>query len=72
MNFEFMRSLRLSYLLCSVIQSWLLFILFRIVFYYTFSDSVFNVGSFDLARAFWVGIRFDLRLSFIISLPLNI
>ena len=69
MNFEFMSSRRLSYLLGSVILSWLLFILFRIVFYYTFSDASFNVGSFDLARAFWVGIRFDLRLSILISLP---
>ncbi|HBN45081.1 MAG TPA: sulfatase, partial [Candidatus Marinimicrobia bacterium] len=70
MNFSFMRSRRLRYLLGAVSLSWLFFILFRIVFFYTFNDPVADVSASDLTRAFWMGVRFDLRLAILISLPL--
>ena len=65
-----MRSRRLRYLLGAVSLSWLFFILFRIVFFYTFNDPVADVSASDLTRAFWMGVRFDLRLAILISLPL--
>ena len=72
MNFTFIRSRRLRYLLGTVTLSWILFILFRIIFYFTFNDLDTNIVSPNLSRAFWIGIRFDLRLSIVISLPLMV
>ncbi len=50
--------------------SWLLFVLFRIIFFYTFSSTTVAVNPADITRAFWMGVRFDLRLAILISLPL--
>ena len=72
MSFTFIRSRRLHYLLGTVTLSWILFILFRIIFYFTFNDLDTNIVSPNLSRAFWIGIRFDLRLSIVISLPLMV
>jgi len=72
MNLSFPRSRRLQYLFGTVVWTWFLFILFRIVFFFTFSNSAGDVSSSDINRAFWMGIRFDLRLSILISLPLLI
>ncbi|HIA23666.1 MAG TPA: hypothetical protein EYN76_04595, partial [Candidatus Marinimicrobia bacterium] len=72
MNLSFMRSRRLRYLLGVVGLTWLLFVLFRIVFFYIFKNTVADVSSADITRAFWMGVRFDLRLSILISLPLLI
>jgi len=67
-----MRSRRLRYLLGVVGLTWLLFVLFRIVFFYIFKNTAADVSSADITRAFWMGVRFDLRLSILISLPLLI
>ncbi len=72
MNLSFLRSRRLRYLLGVVGLSWILFTLFRIVFYYTFSNTTSDVSFVDITHAFWMGVRFDLRLSILISLPLLI
>ena len=72
MNLSFMRSRRLRYLLGVVGLTWLLFVLFRIVFFYIFKNTAADVSSADITRAFWMGVRFDLRLSILISLPLLI
>jgi phosphoglycerol transferase MdoB-like AlkP superfamily enzyme len=42
------------------------------VFFYTFSNTTSDVSFTDITRAFWMGVRFDLRLSILISLPLLI
>ena len=72
MNLSFLRSRRLCYLLGVAGLSWLLFILFRIIFFYSFSSTAFTDSVVDITRAFWMGVRFDLRLSILISLPLMI
>ena len=66
----FLRSRRLRYLFGTVALSWVLFILFRVVFYYLYNEPSTNISSHDLKKAFWMGIRFDLRLSILVTLPL--
>ena len=67
-----MRSRRLRYLLGAVGLTWFLFVLFRILFFYIFKNTAADASSADITRAFWMGVRFDLRLSILISLPLLI
>ncbi len=71
MNLSFIRSRRLRYLLGLTGLSWGLFVFFRIIFYFAFSSTV-DVTQSEIIRAFWMGVRFDLRLSILFSLPLLI
>ncbi len=66
----FLRSRRLRYLFGTVILSWILFILFRVLFYCVFNEPSTDFSSHDLKRAFWMGVRFDLRLSILLTFPL--
>jgi len=52
--------------------TWSLFILFRIAFFFIFSNIAEHVEPIDLIRAFWMGVRFDLRLAILFSFPMLI
>ena len=59
-------SRRLKYLIGTIALSWLLFILLRFAFFFIFYESS---SSIDIIKSFWIGIRFDLRLSILTGLP---
>lgn len=66
----FFRSRRLRYILGTILLSWMLFILFRFVFYFVFMEPSPEFNSKDILRAWWLGMRFDLRLAVLWVLPL--
>ncbi len=72
MPLKFMYSRRLKYLLGTLIISWVLFILLRIVFYLLFNDPAAETSENEIKRAFWMGARFDLRLSILLTFPILI
>ena len=67
-----MHSRRLKYLLGTLIISWVLFIVLRIVFYLLFNDPAAETSENEIKRAFWMGARFDLRLSILLTFPILI
>ena len=46
------------------------FFIFRIGFYFAFSEAEHSLFSFDSLKAFWLGSRFDLRVSIFLITPL--
>ena len=59
-------SRRLKYLFGIIILSWSLFIFLRFSFFFLFYEPTSLV---DVLKSFWIGARFDLRLSILLSLP---
>ena len=59
-------SRRLKYLFGITILSWSLFIVLRISFLFLFYEPS---SLTDILKSFWIGTRFDLRLSILLSLP---
>ena len=59
-------SRRLKYLFGTIALSWVLFFLLRVAFFLIFYESSSLI---DILKSFWVGLRFDLRLSILIALP---
>jgi len=49
-----------------------LFLLLRLAFYFIFKDDLTPYTQTDLLQAAWMGVRFDLRLAFIIMLPVAV
>ena len=67
----FYLSRRIKFIFFSTLSFFALFLVFRILFIAIFSNQM--VGDFsDLAWAFWVGIRFDLRLASLIIFPITL
>ena len=48
------------------------FIVLRIVFYFLFNDPAAETSENEIKRAFWMGARFDLRLSILLTFPILI
>ena len=61
----------IKYIFSSVFLLWLFIITFRIIFYFLFAD-LENVTTTEIKRAFFLGIRFDLKLAVITFFPLSI
>ena len=59
-------SRRLKYLFGTIALSWVLFFLLRVAFFRIFYESSSLI---DILKSFWVGLRFDLRLSILTALP---
>ena len=59
-------SRRLKYIFSVVALSWTLFFFLRIVFFLIFFE---EASTLNILQSFWVGIRFDLRLAVLISIP---
>ena len=59
-------SRRLKYLFGITILSWSLFIVLRFSFFFLFYEPSSLI---DILKSFWIGIRFDLRLAILLSLP---
>ena len=59
-------SRRLKYLFGTIALSWVLFFLLRVAFFLIFYESS---SLTDILKSFWVGLRFDLRLSILTALP---
>lgn len=70
MKITFQKSRRLKYLFSVIAVYWILFIIFRISFYFVFRGVSGEFEFSALIKTFLMGIRFDLRLAIIISLPL--
>jgi len=70
MKITFQKSRRLKYLFSVIVVYWILFIIFRISFYFVYRGISGDFEFSELVKAFLMGIRFDLRLAIIISLPL--
>ena len=67
----FYLSRRIKFIFFSTLSFFALFLVFRILFIAIFSNQM--VGDFsDLVWAFWVGIRFDLRLASLIIFPITL
>ena len=60
-------SRRLKYLTGVLLLSWALFFFLRLGFCLIFFESV---GISNILHSFWIGIRFDMRLAVLISIPL--
>ncbi|MCB0351602.1 MAG: hypothetical protein KDD38_10490, partial [Bdellovibrionales bacterium] len=63
-------SSRVQAFLKTLSLSVLLFSFFRIIFYLTFMNTSQNFTFLDALRAFFIGLRFDIRLSLLLSLPI--
>lgn len=50
--------------------SLIVFSFFRLIFYFYFSESAAEFSTADALQAFFIGLRFDLRLSLLTSLPI--
>lgn len=70
MKLSFQTSRRLKYLFSVIAIYWILFIILRISFYFVYRGVSGDIEFSELVKAFLMGIRFDLRLAIIISLPL--
>ena len=60
-------SRRLKYLSGILMLSWALFFFLRLGFFFIFFESV---SVLDILHSLWVGIRFDMRLAVLISIPI--
>ena len=67
----FYHSRRLKFIFGSVLSFLTLFLLFRLAFILVFKSGMTGTPS-ELIRAFWIGMRFDLRLACFILLPLGL
>lgn len=70
MKITFQKSRRLKYLFSAIAIYWILFIILRISFYFVYRGVSGDIEFSELVKAFLMGIRFDLRLAIMISLPL--
>jgi phosphoglycerol transferase MdoB-like AlkP superfamily enzyme len=59
----------IQFVALGVLVSLILFTLLRIAFWWIFRDGAGDVGASDLLWAFYLGLKFDLRLSMLIGLP---
>ena len=59
-------SRRLKYLFIIIAISWTLFFCLRFIFFLIFFE---DTSIFNILNSFWIGIRFDLRLAVLISIP---
>jgi len=55
----------------AVLSFFIVFLLFRLAFVWVFISGMAGTPS-ELIRAFWIGMRFDLRLACFILLPLGL
>ncbi len=60
----------LRFLLIFITSLTLLYVFMRIVFYIVFNDPSSPLIMSDLLKSMWIGFRFDLRMSVLMSLPL--
>ncbi len=70
MKINFQKSRRLQYLFSIIAVYWILFIILRISFYFAYRGVSGDYEFSELVKTFFMGIRFDLRLAILISLPL--
>ncbi|NHZ86105.1 MAG: sulfatase-like hydrolase/transferase, partial [Planctomycetia bacterium] len=70
MKINFQKSRRLQYLFSIITIYWILFIILRISFYFAYRGVSGDFEFSELVKAFFMGIRFDLRLAILIFLPL--
>ena len=68
----FYKSRRIQFLFKSIIVYFLLLVLLRIIFFLIFNSESENYTLGNLFKAFLIGIRFDLRLSVLVNIPLMI
>ena len=59
-----------SFLVLSVMLTFLAFIILRIVFFVVFRDPHNTVSKSILAKSFYIGLKFDLRLALLVHLPI--
>ena len=59
-------SRRLKYIFGVIALSWFVFLFLRIAFFLFFYE---NVSTLNIIQSFWIGLRFDLRLAVLISIP---
>ncbi len=69
---RFLQSRRLSLLICVALLFFALQVLFRVIFYFGFSDLAHNEAATlpVLLKAWFIGLRFDARLSILLTIPL--
>ncbi len=60
----------LRFLLIFIVSLTLLFVLMRVAFYIAFDDPQSQISMSDFLYSMWIGLRFDLRMSVIMTLPL--
>jgi len=60
----------LRFLLIFIVSLTLLFVLMRVAFYIAFDDPQSPISMSDFLYSMWIGLRFDLRMSVIMTLPL--
>lgn len=70
MPFKFYRSRRLRFLLGSVGLYGVLNVFYRLLFLIFFAGETTSATSAEIWRALWLGVRFDLRLAILGTLPL--
>ena len=68
----FYKSRRIQFLFKSIIVYFLLLVLLRIIFFLIFNSESETYTLGNLFKAFLIGIRFDLRLSVLVNIPLMI
>jgi phosphoglycerol transferase MdoB-like AlkP superfamily enzyme len=59
----------IQFVALGVLVSLALFTLLRIAFWWTFRDGAGDLGGGELLHAFYLGLKFDLRLSLLLGLP---
>ena len=69
MQYKFYHSRRLRFILGSVGLYWLLSVVYRVLFLAFFMGEATEVTGADVGHALWLGVRFDLRLAILCTLP---
>ena len=59
-------SRRLKYIFSVLVLSWTVFFFLRVVFFLIFFE---EANTLNILQSFWIGIRFDLRLAVLLSIP---
>ena len=65
----FYLSRRINFLFFTILCFFALFIFFRILFFLSFYETM-TASYRELLKAFWIGVRFDLRLACLVVLPI--
>ena len=59
----------IKYIFINIFFLFVYIFFFRVLFYYFFAQ-LENISSSEIQRAFWLGIRFDIKLAIITLFPL--
>jgi len=63
---------RIQFAVVMVVLNMIIFTVFRVVFWMVFKSTASEVSPSELVRALYLGLKFDLRLSILVCVPVLI